>query len=54
MKHALLLLAVGALWNGTSLFAATITFTTSDPRNPNLIDRDWGARLRNFKSSRVG
>jgi cyclophilin family peptidyl-prolyl cis-trans isomerase len=48
MKRALLFLAVAALWSGTSLFAATIILTNSDPRNSDLIDRDWEARLRSF------
>jgi uncharacterized repeat protein (TIGR01451 family) len=52
VKRALLFLTVAALWNPTHLFAATITLTPNDPRidNPNLIDRDWGARLRNFRN----
>ena len=50
MKRAWLFLAAAALWNATNLFAATITLTNTDPRNsnPNLVDRDWSVRLRNF------
>ena len=51
MKRALLFLAVAALWSATSLVAATINITKKDPRSdPDLIDRDWGARLRNFRT----
>ncbi len=50
MKRAWLFLVVAALWSATDLFAATITLTAKDPRvnNSDLVDRDWGARLRNF------
>ena len=58
MKRAALLLLVMTLAvNVTSTFAqATITLTTTDPResDPNLVDRDWGARLRNFGTSVSG
>ncbi len=55
MKRALLLLLVTVLWSGPSLFAATIKITKKDPRSdPDLIDRDWGARLRNFRSPGSG
>jgi hypothetical protein len=50
MKRATLVLAL-SLCNATLAFAdATIALTTKDPRkdNPNLVDRDWGATLRNF------
>jgi hypothetical protein len=61
VKRAVLFLAIAALWSATTietrgafqtlLSGATITLTSSDPRNPNLIDRDWGVRLRNFRGS---
>src|SRR5688572_20631494 len=57
MKRALLFLAVVALWNEAHLFAqATITsITTKDPRqDPDITEREWGARLRNFKSPDSG
>src|SRR4030095_225285 len=56
MKRALLFLAVAASWSETDLFAATIAITNKDPRinNPDLIDRDWGARLRNFRTPEPG
>src|SRR5262245_53988954 len=56
MKRALLFLAVAGLWSETDLFAqATITLTTKDPRqDPDITAREWGARLRNFKSPLSG
>jgi uncharacterized repeat protein (TIGR01451 family) len=49
MKRTLLLLAVAVLCSETSLFAAKIVLSNKDPRsNSELIDREWGARLRNF------
>jgi hypothetical protein len=49
MKRVALLLAV-VLCLHAHAFAATIELTTKDPRsgNPDLVDREWGARLRNF------
>src|SRR5262245_15223745 len=56
MKRALLFLAVAGLWSETDLFAqATITLTTKDPRqDADITAREWGARLRNFKSPQSG
>ncbi len=50
MKRLLLFIAVAVVCAESSLFAATITLSNKDPRNnnPDLIDRGWGARLRNF------
>ena len=56
MKRAALLLVMTLAVNVTSAFAqATITITTQDPRqnDPNLVDRDWGARLRNFVNASI-
>ena len=59
MKRAVPFLAIAALWSATTIetrqapqpqSGATITFTAVIRADPNLIDRDWGARLRNFKS----
>jgi uncharacterized repeat protein (TIGR01451 family) len=54
LKRALLFLAV-VLWCASNLFPVTITLTNQDPQNnPNLINRDWRARLRNFGVSGAG
>jgi hypothetical protein len=54
MKRAFLFLTIAVLWSATNLAAATVTGTPRDPRitDPNLINRDWGARLRSFGNSR--
>ncbi len=51
-----LLLALSVLSSATPLFAGDITLLPDDPRlsNPDLIDRDWGARLRNFGTTGEG
>ena len=57
MKRALLFLAVAALWSETHLFAQPppSRITTHDPRqDPDITDREWGARLRNFRTPASG
>jgi uncharacterized repeat protein (TIGR01451 family) len=56
LKRATLLLAIAAWWTAVSLSAARITLSNNDPRhsNPDLLDREWGARLRNFGNSGTG
>lgn len=56
MTRATLLLALFALSSATTLFAGDITLSKDDPRHSNsdLVDRDWGGRLRNFGTTRQG
>ena len=56
VTHVLLFLGIAAVCNATSVFAqATITLTTHDPRqDPDITEREWGARLRNFRTPASG
>ena len=56
MTRAPLLLALSALSSATTLFAGDITLSQDDPRHSNhdLVDRDWGGRLRNFGTTGQG
>ena len=57
VTHVLLFLGIAAVCNASSVFAqtATMTFTTHDPRqDPDITEREWGARLRNFRTPASG
>ena len=56
VTHVLLFLGIAAVCNASSGFAqATLTFTTHDPRqDPDITEREWGARLRNFRTPLSG
>jgi hypothetical protein len=57
MKRAVPFLVIVALWSATDVFAQqpTMTFTTHDPRqDPDITAREWGARLRNFRTPDSG